>query len=148
MENNNLTSELLDDTLELELLTLGEEEMLTRYHIGNMIYLYGAFESNIANEILAYNNAGMPLTLYESPLTATIMASTTNLKNPIILRFAVDTPITSNTFDSLIEESKQMCSKTKTNTTNYRYIREYDSKNKILQYKINDAKLIFNVQSI
>jgi len=126
------------------------EDMLSRYHFHNIIYLYGVFEDNIANEICGSNNAKMPLVLYETPMTAYKLQKD-NLQNPRILRFAVDINL-NGSVDELVEESAIQIKNSKLTKdeiyTRAKYIRSYNSKEKCIQYKLNDKSIIINVQNI
>lgn len=145
LKSNDATIDLTDNLLE-------DEEMLSRYHFENVIYLYAVFEKQIAYNITQNNSAQMPLTLYETPKTAQKASQNQNIQNPITLRFAVHTPFEMYTYDELIEESKLLVKKSGLPLQSYmdkcRYVRKYDGKEKRIVYIINDPKLIINLQNI
>ena len=149
---NLFTEEYLDDILDTANNIVEEEEMLSRYHFENTIYLYAVFEKQVAYQIIQSNSAQMPLVLYETPKTALKVVQNKNIQNPIILRFAVHTPFEPYTYDGLIEESKILVKKSGLSLQDYinkcKYVRNYNIKEKLIEYTIKDLKLIVNVQNI
>lgn len=77
------------DMLETSLSTLGEEDMLAKYHNENTIYLYCVVDRAVANTIIAQNNCKLPIKLYETTLTARKAVANANIKNEVTLRFPI-----------------------------------------------------------
>lgn len=148
--NTHFTSQSQDDTLTPADYLLEEEEMLSRYHFENTIYLYGVFEKHIAYQIINTNLARTSLKLYETPMTAKKATQNANIQEPQVLRFAVNIPFEIYTYDELIEESKILVKKSGVTLKEYvskcKYVRKYNTKEKYLEYTINDMKLIVNAQ--
>ena len=137
-------------------INLEDTEMLSRVHFYNTIYLYGAFENSVAQDIVGRNAAKLPLYLYETPKTAYVMAKD-RLQNPVILRFAVNIAMSENVlaYDSLIAETKDIINKTHLKKDEYmkkcNYIREIKTVHRnfqVIQYKIKNTQIIENVQHI
>ena len=66
-----------------------------RYHNFNTIYLYGVFENSVAARI-EQGDIKFPITLFESISAAKEVGK--NIQNPVLLRFAVNTKLSSTTW--------------------------------------------------
>lgn len=155
------TGDELDDTLGIDLFTGEETSMLPnipRYHTENSIYLYCTLERDSAKNIVNKGIYNVPMSLYETPYIARMMAK--NVQIPVTLRIIVDLSVNNGeiyydqltTFDNIlkekykfknIEEYKSRCVYTRCLVT------EPKTKAKIIEYTINKAsKLIINPQYI
>lgn len=148
------TNNTQGDTLDIENILVEEENMLPRFHNRNAIYLYGVFNSEVAYNITNSNNINVPVILYETPKTALEVLDTTHFNNPEILRFTVDVSIDKNWlgYDELIKENAEIIKDLKVKVDEYKkkcgYIREYDSKNKVIVYTIKDRRRLINVTRV
>ncbi len=62
------------DTLDIEECLMEEDEMQTKYHNENSIYLYCTLDRQTAESIIHTNNYPTPLVLYETPNISRAMA--------------------------------------------------------------------------
>lgn len=139
-------------------INLEDTETLSRVHFYNTIYLYGAFENSVAQDIVGRKTAKLPLYLYETPKTAYVMAKDM-LQNPVILRFAVNIAMSENAlaYDSLIAETQDIINNAPFNFKKDEYMKKCNYIRKIktvqrnfqvIQYKIQNIQIIENVQHI
>ena len=155
------TGDELDGTLGIDLFTGEETNMLPnipRYHAEKSIYLYCTLEREAARNIVNTGFYNVPMSLYETPYIASMMAK--NIQNPVTLRIIVDLNINNGefyydqltTFDNILKEKYKFKSieeyKSKCEYTRCLVI-EPKTKAKIIEYTINKAsKLIINPQYI
>ena len=126
----------LDDIL----LDNEEEAIMSRFHLGHSIYLYGVFSEADFERMYTSNNIITPIYLYESPRIAKLQADK-NIQQPVCLKFAVDIEITKQKvgIDYLIPEfTPQTKEKERELQKQAGYIRRYDNKSKSIVYEIRD----------
>ena len=140
------TPDLKSDTLE-------EEMQLPKYHHENAIYLYCTMERTTANQIIQTDSYPAPLCLYETPDISRAMA--VNLREPVVLRVAVDLRLSTNEYyyDQLtmtdskikekfkvknIEDYKKRCVYTRCLVTSPKAKTQ-----QIIQYTVYNAKKLY-----
>ena len=154
----NFTENNSGNTMSIIANTIDEDEVMSRYHHENAIYLYCTMERATANQIIQTNCYPVPLCLYETPDISRAMA--VNMKEPVTLRVALNQKLQSNEiyYDQLtmvdtqikekfkiksIEEYKKKCTYTRC------LITEPKTKIKVIEYKVfNASKLYINPQYV
>ena len=147
--NNDLTTVTSYDILG----SSGDDEMaLSRFHNENSIYLYCVTDSSTANQFLNNNFSQLlPITLYENPNIANDAIKNANISNKVCLRFAINLK-QEYYYDQFTMTAAIIKQKTKNTVDEFRqiclYERTYNSKAGVIEYKINNSKVIINVQNI
>ncbi len=119
---------------------LSEEESMSRYHLGNSIYLYAVFSEGDFENMYNTGTIKTPIVLYESINIAKKMADK-NIQQPVCLKFVVDVEISSQKLgiDYLIPEYTPSRKDEKLYLSKAGYIRKYDKDKNIITYTINDS---------